>query len=99
MTVADPGGDQSPGPPPTPVKTSQKKDGCHMGPQVSLVIGPPPLGQISGYATGSYGSVFNLYTLYWTQTSAISHTHWLLGKVFRPGLKHLPLSPASMHGF
>ena len=27
--------------PPAPVKTSQKKDGCHVGPQVSRVIAPP----------------------------------------------------------
>ena len=34
-----------------PVKTSQKKDGHHHGPQVLRVI-RPPLGQISGSATG-----------------------------------------------
>ena len=49
--VADPGGGRGPGPP-APVKTSQKKDGYHAGPQVSRVIGPP-LGQISGSATGT----------------------------------------------
>ena len=34
LTVADPRGGEGPGPPP-PVKTSQKKDGHHAGPQVS----------------------------------------------------------------
>ena len=38
-------------PPPTPVKTSQKKDGCCTALQVSRVIGAPPPGQISGSAT------------------------------------------------
>ena len=42
--------DLRPGPP-TPVKTSKKKDGRCAGPQVSRVIGAP-LGQISGSATG-----------------------------------------------
>ena len=41
ITVADPGGAGGPGPP-THVKTSQKKDGCCHGPQVSRVIGAPP---------------------------------------------------------
>ena len=49
VAVADPRGGGGPGPP-TPVKTSQKKDGQHVGPQVSRDIGPL-LGQISGSAT------------------------------------------------
>ena len=36
-----------------PVKTSQKIDGCHTGPQVSGVI-RPPFGQISGSTTELY---------------------------------------------
>ena len=48
-TVADPRGAGDPGPP-APVKTSQKKDGHHTGPQVSQVIGRP-LEQVSGSAT------------------------------------------------
>ena len=35
------GAPQAQAPPPYPVKTSQKKDGHHMGPQVSQVIRPP----------------------------------------------------------
>ena len=46
LPVADPGTAGGPGPP-TPVKTSQKKDGHRTGPQVSRVIR-----QISGSATG-----------------------------------------------
>ena len=42
ITVADPGGAPEARAPPAPVKTSQKKDGRHHGPQVLQVIGPPP---------------------------------------------------------
>ena len=42
-SVADPGGGGPGGSgPPAPVKTSQKKDGRHCRPHVSLVIGAPP---------------------------------------------------------
>ena len=51
--MANPVVDDTPGPP-TPVKTSQKKDDHHAVPQVSRVTDlPPPKGQISGSATVS----------------------------------------------
>ena len=49
FAVVDPGGSEARAPLPL---TSPKKDGRCTGPQVSRVIGPLPLGQISGSTTG-----------------------------------------------